>query len=144
MKRRIYLATSWKNNLQPTILLGLRSAGHEVYDFRNPKVGDSGFSWSEIDPNWQKWNLLDYQKALEHPAAERGFKFDMDALNWADTCVLLLPCGRSAHLELGYAVGAGKKTVIIATGEKETPELMYKMVDLVTDSLVTAIAYLSH
>lgn len=42
-----------------------------------------------------------------------------------DCCVLVLPCGRSAHLELGYAIGAGKPTfILLAEGE---PELMYKM-----------------
>ena len=29
---------------------------------------------------------------------------------WDDTFVLVLPCGRSAHLELGWAVGQGKRT----------------------------------
>jgi len=37
----------------------------------------------------------------------------MNALRWCEACVLLLPCGRSAHLELGWAAGAGKRTVVI-------------------------------
>lgn len=45
---------------------------------------------------------------------------------WADTCVMLLPCGRSAHIEAGYFVGANKLLIILMTGENE-PELMYKM-----------------
>ncbi len=32
----IYLASSWRNDLQPEVLLALRDAGHAVYDFRNP------------------------------------------------------------------------------------------------------------
>jgi hypothetical protein len=51
----------------------------------------------------------------------------MGALKWCDTCVLVLPCGRSAHLEAGWAAGAGKFTVgLLADGE---PDLMWKMLD---------------
>jgi nucleoside 2-deoxyribosyltransferase len=49
----------------------------------------------------------------------------MDALEDCDACVLVMPCGRSAHLEAGFAIGAGKPTaILISEGE---PELMYKM-----------------
>jgi hypothetical protein len=50
-------------------------------------------------------------RMLSHPAAEDGFALDMGALEWCDACVLVLPCGRSAHLEAGWAAGAGKFTV---------------------------------
>lgn len=36
--RRIYLASSWRNEHQPRILALLRDAGHEVYDFRHPQA----------------------------------------------------------------------------------------------------------
>ena len=47
------------------------------------------------------------------------------ALDWADAGVLLLPCGRSAHLELGYLIGQGKPTSILLTDGE--PELMYSL-----------------
>jgi hypothetical protein len=76
----------------------------------------------------------EYLNALTHPLAESGFAFDFSAMQKADTFILILPCGRSAHLELGWAVGQGKKTIILLDGPVVTPELMYKMVDhLVTD-----------
>jgi nucleoside 2-deoxyribosyltransferase len=50
----------------------------------------------------------------------------MDALNAADVTVLVLPCGRSAHLEAGYTAGQGKPVVILLDQTFE-PELMYKM-----------------
>jgi hypothetical protein len=37
-----------------------------------------------------------------------------------------MPCGRSAHLEAGYFVGAGKPLYIVIYDPCE-PELMYKM-----------------
>ena len=36
MKRKIYVASSWRNEYYPEVVEKLREAGHEVYDFRNP------------------------------------------------------------------------------------------------------------
>lgn len=119
----IYVASSWRNQYQPRIVSMLRSDGHVVYDFRNPRPGDNGFAWSEIDPNWQTWTAEQYRNALRSPVARAGFKSDFDAMKWADVGVLVLPCGRSAHLELGWMAGAGKRTIIL-TGDGEEPELM--------------------
>lgn len=121
---KVYVASSWRNELQPAIVLMLKDAGHEVYDFRHPDENDNGFHWSEIDPNWKNWEACEYVRALKHPIAQSGFNKDMAGLRWADACVLVMPCGRSAHLELGYAIGAGKKTIIYL-GDNYEPELMY-------------------
>ena len=123
---KIYVASSWRNLLQPNVVKALRKIGHEVYDFRNPHDG-YGFQWSMIDEGWQNWTQKEFREALNHSVAEKGFNLDMDALAWCDACVLLMPCGRSAHLELGWAVGSGKKTIIFLQGGE--PELMYKMID---------------
>jgi hypothetical protein len=78
---------------------------------------------------------------LQHPIAEQGFRYDMDALEWCDTCVMLMPCGRSASLELGWAVGAGKKTAVLIVEDQE-PELTLKMAGLVTSDQEQLIDYL--
>lgn len=129
MTERIYVASSWRNNAQPIVVHTLRSAGFEVYDFRNPAYGDHGFHWSEINPGWESWTPEQYVSALNHPIAIKGFAKDMSAMQWADTFVLVLPCGRSAHLELGWAAGVGKKTIVLIWGEDFEAELMYRMVD---------------
>lgn len=123
---KIYVASSWRNKYQPEVVLTLRHLGHEVYDFRNPEEGNNGFHWSEIDPKWQTWSPEQYRKALNHTIAVNGFARDMIALQTCDACVLVLPCGRSAHLELGWATGAKKKTHILMLEPCE-PELMYRM-----------------
>lgn len=56
------------------------------------------------------------------------------AMLWADTCVLVLPCGRSAHTEAGWFAGRGLKTIVYMPGKQE-PELMYKLVDRVVGNL---------
>ncbi len=122
---KIYVASSWRNNIQPLVVEALRKAGHEVYDFKNPEPGNHGFHWEEIDANWTAWSSEQFRQALSHPIAESGFGLDMKALKECDACVMVLSCGRSAHLEAGYAIGAGKPTVIML--ENGEPELMYKM-----------------
>lgn len=123
---RVYIASSWRNELQPEVVARLRTAGHLVYDFRHPRPGDDGFSWAEIDPNWKGWSAAEYVAALSHPTAAAGFRSDMDALRRCDACVLVQPCGISAHLEFGWAVGAGKLGVVLVPGIRE-PELMLSM-----------------
>lgn len=126
-KRRIYLASSWRNEQQQHAVEMLRNWGHEVYDFKNPPNGIKGFAWSDIDPDWQHWSAYTYRHLLTtHPIAARGYLNDLRAMEWADTCVLLLPCGRSAHLEAGWFAGRGKR-LIIWTRDGEEPELMALM-----------------
>lgn len=134
----IYVASSWRNPLQPEVVRFLRDSGFEVYDFRNPT---SHFNWSNIDPHWLQWTADEYIAALNHPLAEKGFAQDMAALNRCDVCVLVLPCGRSAHLELGYATGRGKSTIVL-TRDGEEPELMAKMAGLVTTRLVEVARFI--
>lgn len=121
---KIYLASSWRNDQQPMLVSRLRLAGHEVYDFRNqPNGKPNGFRWTDIDPNWESWSATTYREYLRHPIAREEFNNDFDGMRWADTGVLLLPCGRSAHLELGWMAGAGKRTIIL-TQDGQEPELM--------------------
>lgn len=137
----VYVASSWRNAHQQAVVEFLRVYGFEVYDFKNPRPGDNGFHWSEIDKDWKLWTPGAFIKGLSHPIAEKGFDSDMTALRSCNACVLVLPCGRSAHLELGWAVGAGKKTAIYAP-ELPEPELMYKMVGLVSEDLGHIADYL--
>ena len=131
---RIYVASSWRNQYFPEVVKRLREAGHEVYDFRNPPHGGAGFHWTDVDPDAPNWTYAQYAEGLHHPLAERQFQADIDALTWADTCVLVLPCGRSAHTEAGWMAGAGKR-VVAYLPEMVEPELMYKLFDGVAGSL---------
>lgn len=129
MGHKIYVASSWRNQFQPGVVEALRSDGHEVYDFRNPP-NRSGFSWRQVsDVPPSEWTTAEWRNVLTHPVAVAGFGADMGALRDCDVCVLVLPCGRSAHLELGWAAGAGKRTIVLAAPTLDEPELMVKMCD---------------
>lgn len=140
--RRIYVASSWRNMMQNGVVHTLRASGFEVYDFKNPREGDHGFAWSDIDPDWLGWSPEKYVELMEHPVACDGYASDFAAMEWADTFVLVLPCGRSAHLELGWAAGIGKRTAILLDEEGFEPELMYKMVDYLAPSLFDLLGWL--
>ncbi len=160
--RRIYVASSWRNEGYPAVVDQLRAAGHEVYDFRHPNGQPDGFHWSTVASDmpprqyatgqWQDWSFEEFAEALEHPAAVHGFTLDFDAMRWADTCVCVLPCGRSAHLELGWFVGAGRTSIILRDplegepahhfAQTSGPELMYRMVDMLASSIFDVLTYL--
>lgn len=125
--KRIYLASSWRNPHQPWLVELLRQHGHQVYDFRNPPHS-SGFKWEDIGLSLP-CSAEDYRRALlTHPRAAQGFMADFAAMRWADVGLLVLPCGRSAHLELGWMAGAGKRTLIL-TEDGQEPELMALLAD---------------
>jgi hypothetical protein len=128
MRRSIYLASSWRNERQPALVETLREAGHEVYDFRHPAPGTSGFSWAELGLGCHCcWTPNEFAAALAHPTAQRGYALDYSAMRRADTCVLLLPSGRSAHIEAGWMAGSGRDLFILLDPKENEPELMYKL-----------------
>jgi hypothetical protein len=125
---KVYVASSWRNVYQPYIVDTLCNAGFRVYDFRHPDASDNGFHWSEIDPHWEVWTRDQYVRGLEHQLAVDGFNKDFEAMKSCGAFVLVCPAGRSAHLEFGWAIGAGRKTAIYMP-EPQEPELMYKLAD---------------
>lgn len=131
---RVYVASSWRNSYQPQVVRSLREAGHEVFDFRNPPHGRGGFRWSDVDPGYEGWSVRQYIEGLSSEVAKDGFENDLAAMLWADVCVLVLPCGRSAHAEAGWMKGRGKKTIVYMP-EKQEAELMYRLFDGVVDSM---------
>ena len=139
---KIYVASSWRNQYYTDVVGRLSEAGHEVYDFRNPPKGTGGFHWSDINPNYMEWSVEQYREGLKSQKAEQQFANDIEALTWADTCLLVLPCGRSAHTEAGWMVGAGKK-VSVYIPEMQEAELMYKLFDFVSGDLNEIIDYLA-
>lgn len=111
---------------------------HDPVCWRHVKTGYSAcatLSQYAIPKKGSDWEPVDeYLRMLEHPRAIQGFQSDFLAMQRADTFVMLLPCGKSAHLELGWATGAGKRTAILLEDPVE-PELMYRMTQCLTTSI---------
>ena len=130
---KIYIASSWKN------VAAVRKAAkilryrhrHSVDDFTDPSHGRFVFSYTEID-NYQH---MDGIKFLKQPKAQRAFQEDKKWIDWADVVLLMLPSGRSAHLEAGYAAGRGKKLIIYGDFPAGEFDVMYGFADLCTREL---------
>jgi len=135
---KVYVASSWRNQHYESVVEALRKAGLDVYDFRNPITpeGEKGvpFKWEFISPDWLDWTPEQYRDNLGHERAVQQFANDEAAMEACDVCVLVLPCGRSAHTEAGWFAGKGRK-VIVYIPEKQEPELMYKLFSGVACSL---------
>ncbi len=143
LTKRIYVASSWRNVYYEGVVKALREAGHEVYDFRNPPSGDEGFKWSGVSEDYMEWSPQEYRDMLMHPKAIKQFANDIGAMESCDVCVLVLPCGRSAHTEAGWFAGKGRTTIAYIP-ERQEPELMYKLFTRVCCSLEEVISELEN
>lgn len=54
-------------------------------------------------------------------APGKAFQSNFDALTWANATVLVMPCGRSAHMELGWTIGQGKARRCVCPRQREGP-----------------------
>jgi hypothetical protein len=120
---KLYLASSWSNERYAAAVVMLRQNGHEVHDFREEAAG---FNWTQIDTRWTSWNAKQFRTALDHPIVREAFEQDHKAMRRAEACVLLLPCGRSAHIEAGWFAGAAKPVIAWLDGY-DRPEVMYSL-----------------
>ena len=57
-----------------------------------------------------------------------SFEFDKRHIDSSDIVVMVMPAGKSAHLELGYSIGLGKEAHILFDVEPERFDLMYNFV----------------
>jgi hypothetical protein len=83
-----------------------------------------GFGWSQIEPIEGFVDVTTYRRLLDSRRAKEGYATDMAALQSAEALVYVLPCGRSASWEFGYAMGAGKPCYVVWF-EPHEPELMF-------------------
>lgn len=126
---RIYLASSWKNESFLLDLAKRLRKAHEVDCFCDP-TDRYVFHWSEIldSPDKSK-SHLDAITFLSDSRTQRAFREDKGKIDWADTIIMVLPCGNSAHLEAGYAKGCGKKLYILGTFPAGDFDVMYGFAD---------------
>lgn len=118
----IYLIGSLRNPKIPEIGNSLVKRGFLVFDdwFAAGPIADD--SWQEYEKN----RGTPYDVALRNYAAEHVFKFDEHHLNRADMGVLVMPAGKSGHIELGYMIGKGKPCYVLFDSEPERWDVMYR------------------
>ena len=128
---RVYLIGSLRNPAIPTIAARLRDVGVEVFDDWFAAGPDADDIWRD----YEKARGRTYTQALEDGwHASHVWEFDKGHLDSADAGVLVLPCGRSGHLELGYLIGQ-KKPGYILLDNPDRWDIMYLFARRVLTSL---------
>ncbi|MCI0526073.1 MAG: hypothetical protein L0Y56_01285 [Nitrospira sp.] len=123
MKQKcIYLIGSLRNPEIPHIGNRLRERGFEVFDdwFAGGKIADD---------EWQAYETIkgvSYKDALRGYAARHVFEFDYHHLSRCDIGLLVLPAGKSGHLELGWLIGRGKPGYVLFDQTPSRWDIMYQ------------------
>lgn len=126
MKFQYFISSRWRNkSLIEELTKKIREKGKTVYSFIE---GDgSAPQLKDLDPNhdpevfMQKFEHI--PNWVNDPRVKEIFDIDMNALRASEIFVLLLPAGKSAHIEAGTAFGMGKKCIVI--GEQKETESLY-------------------
>lgn len=130
---KVYLIGSLRNPQIPLLAAYLRTnlpSPDEVFD-------DWYAAGPEADDKWMEYEKdrgHTFIQALDGYAATHVYEFDKTHLDSCDVAVMVMPAGKSAHLELGYCAGRGKRTIILMDGEPERFDVMYKFADHVVTS----------
>lgn len=122
---KIYLVGSLRNELIQDYASMLREDGHDVFD-------DWHGAGPRADDHWREYEHYrgrPYVEALKGKAPQMIMNFDRSNILASDIVILVLPAGKSGHLELGFAIGAGKRTHILLDKDYERWDVMYALAD---------------
>lgn len=133
MSKVLYLIGSLRNERVPVLAEKLRKDHPEF------EVFDDWYSAGpEADDYWkthQKAKGLNYQEALAGHAARNVFSFDKRHLDRCSHALLVLPAGKSGHMEVMYATYAvHAKTAILLDPEDVRWDVMYQFVPTVINN----------
>lgn len=127
---KVYIIGSLHNDNVPKIANRLRAEGWEVFDDWYAAGPDADDYWRD----YEKQRGRSFAQALSGLAADHVFSFDRRHLAEADVVVLVLPAGKSGHLELGWALGRGQVGFVL-TDDPERWDVMYRFADGVFEDL---------
>lgn len=119
--KTVYLIGSLRNPELPRLANRLRAKGFDVFD-------DWVAAGPEADEKWREYEIAkghSYGEALKGYAANHVCDYDRSHLDRCDAAVLVLPAGKSGHLELGYFLGKGKPGFILLDADYDRWDTMY-------------------
>lgn len=125
MKYDYFIACRWRNRDNVLDLADkLRAKGKSIYT-----CFDSEHSLvdKEKDPEAAMQEFESTKDWENDENIKKIFETDMNALRNSQNLILLLPAGKSAHIEAGAAYGMGKHCILI--GEQKEAESNYLIFD---------------
>lgn len=117
----IYTIGSLRNPEVRVVANAIRETGQEVFD-------DWHCAGERADDDWREYEKArgkNYLDALNSHAAQHTFNYDKHHLQRADLVVMVMPAGKSCHLEFGWAVGRGTLGYIYFPEEPERWDVMH-------------------
>lgn len=153
---KVYLIGSLSNRSIIDLGNKIRTLGFDVFeDWLGP-----GESADEKFNEYRQRRGLNYRDALKSYAAQHIFEFDRKHLVDSDIVVLVMPAGKSGHLELGFCAGISyvlrlydslssdtikeKQTYILMDGEPERVDIMHSFADEIFMNEQELISQLEH
>lgn len=122
--KQIYIVGSLRNPMIEFTAQFLRR------QFPNTVIFDDWYAAGpNADDHWRDYEIAkgnNFIQALNGAAAKNVYEFDKRNIDASDAVVLVLPAGKSGHLELGYAAGKGKQTYILLDADPERFDVMYQ------------------
>jgi hypothetical protein len=119
-----FISSRWRNKDAVLALTQkIRATGKTVYCFFE------GYDTVDSTDHDEEAYMAEFEARdwRNDPQVKAIFDKDMTAQKASDIFIMLLPAGRSAHIEAGAAYGMGKKTILI--GEVEKAESLYSIFD---------------
>lgn len=117
----LYLIGSLRNPKIPLLTRRLEEEGISVFSAWFAAGERADDAWQE----YEKSQGVSYAQALTGVAAQHVYQFDLHWLNRCNSCVLVMPAGKSGHIELGYMIGQGKPGWVLFDREPERWDVMY-------------------
>ena len=123
-EKMIYIIGSLANPEVPVVANKLRKL------FPQWEIFDSWYSpGPEADEYWRKYEKekgITYKEALKSWAATHIFEFDKFHISRATDVIMVMPAGKSGHLELGWALGQGNRGYVLFNEEPKKWDIMYQ------------------
>lgn len=124
---KLYLVGSLRNPRIPELAkrLRLELPGFEIFD-------DWYAAGEKADDYWKDYEQKrgrTYEEALKGYSAKHIYEFDKHHIDTSSHVLLVLPAGKSGHMEITYAqYGAKKKTAILLDQDDIRWDVMYQFI----------------
>lgn len=131
-----FVSGRWRNRDNVRVLVGkLRDKGKTVYCFLDVSER-SADSYEDPEQAMQRFEAIPNWR--EDAYVRQVFETDMTGLKESRAVVVLLPVGKSCHIEAGVAFGLGKHLILI--GEQKEAESLYLIFDEVYNDVASFLA----
>jgi mRNA-degrading endonuclease HigB of HigAB toxin-antitoxin module len=115
-----FISGKWRNRDNIIQLTeNIRKKGYSVYSFLEEHNNEN----NDLDNPEEYMKHFENRNWKKDKSVKNIFLTDMQAERNSDNFILLLPAGKSCHIEAGVAYGLGKKCILI--GEQKEAESLY-------------------